>query len=70
MLDTRLLVSTSVVTTATSTASAFNGDDVLAWVMLAINVVTLLSNAGIAIYRKWRDRDKDKEDRGGDDHAD
>lgn len=59
MLDTRVLLTTSAVTTTVSTASAFNGEQVMAWVVLAINVITLISNAALAIYRKWRDRDKD-----------
>lgn len=59
MLETRALLTTSAVTTTVSTASAFSGDSVMAWVVLGINVITLISNAALAIYRKWRDRDKD-----------
>ena len=59
MFDTRVLMTTSAVTTTVSTASAFGGDNVMAWVVLAINVATLISNAALAIYKKWRDRDKD-----------
>ena len=59
----RTLLSVSAATTAVSTASAFSGEEIMAWVVLAINVVTLLSNAALAIYRKWRDRDKDKDDK-------
>lgn len=59
MFDTRVLMTTSAVTTTVSTASAFSGENVMAWVVLGINVVTLISNAALAIYRKWRDRDKD-----------
>lgn len=55
----------SAVSTTTSTVAAFNGDQIVAWVMLAINVITLISNAALAIYHKWRDRDKDKEDHDG-----
>jgi hypothetical protein len=31
----------------------------MAWTVLAINVLMLLSNAALAIYKNWRDRDKD-----------
>lgn len=61
MFDTRVLLTTSAVTTTVSTTSAFTGENVMAWVVLGINVVTLISNAALAIYRKWRDRDKDGE---------
>lgn len=63
MFDTRVLMTTSAVSTTVSSASAFSGENVMAWVVLGINVITLISNAALAIYRKWRDRDKDK---GGD----
>jgi hypothetical protein len=59
MFDKHILLTTSAVTTTVSTASAFSGDNVMAWVVLAINVLTLLSNAALAIYKNWRDRDKD-----------
>lgn len=58
-MDTRVLLTTSAVTTTVSTASAFNGQDVMAWVVLGINIITLISNAALSIYRKWRDRDKE-----------
>lgn len=51
----------SVMATATSTAATFNGDQIMAWVMLGINIVTLISNTALAIYRKWRDKNKDLE---------
>ena len=59
MFDKHILLTTSAVTTTVSSASAFSGDNVMAWVVLAINVLTLLSNAALAIYKNWRDRDKD-----------
>ena len=31
----------------------------MAWAMTIANVLILLSNTFIDIYRKWRDRDKD-----------
>lgn len=61
MIDNRICLAISGVATTASTASAFSGEDILAWVIFGINVITLLSNAGIAIYRKWRDRDADKD---------
>ena len=51
----------SAMATATSTAASFNGDQIMAWVMLGINIVTLISNTALAIYRKWRDKNKDLE---------
>lgn len=63
MFETRALLTTSAVTTTVSTASAFSGQDIMAWVVLGINVITLISNAALAIYRKWRDRDKDGDDK-------
>lgn len=59
MFDKHILLTTSAVTTTVSSASAFSGDKVMAWAVLAINVLTLLSNAALAIYKNWRDRDKD-----------
>lgn len=59
MFGMRLLLATSALTTTVSTTSAFSGDNVMAWAVLAINVVTLMSNAALAIYKNWRDRDKD-----------
>lgn len=59
MFDKHVLLTTSAVTTTISSASAFSGDNVMAWTVLAINVLTLLSNAALAIYKNWRDRDKD-----------
>jgi len=59
MFDKHILLTTSAVTTTVSSASAFSGDTVMAWTVLAINVLTLLSNAALAIYKNWRDRDKD-----------
>lgn len=61
MIDTRVILTASAAATTASSASAFSGDDVMAWVLLGINVITLLSNAALAIYRKWRDRDSDKD---------
>lgn len=52
----------SATASAGSVASAFAGDDIMAWVFLVINIITLLSNAGLSIYRKWRDRDDDRKE--------
>ena len=52
----------SALATATSTATAMaTGEGVISWVMTAINIAILISNAALSIYRTWRDRDKDKE---------
>lgn len=61
-MENTAIIMCSAVTAASSTVYAFDGNDVMAWVMLGINIVTLISNAALAIYRNWRDRDKDKED--------
>ena len=46
-----------------SIVSSFSGENIMAWVFLAINIATLVTNAAISIYRKIRDRDKDLEDK-------
>lgn len=51
----------SCLTAFASMFAVLNQENVMAWVMLAINVATLLTNCGISIYRKIRDRDKDLE---------
>lgn len=58
----------SVMATGTSVAAFFNGEALIGWVMLAINIATLITNCGISIYRKIRDRDKDLEEKKGEDH--
>lgn len=55
---TTLLVSAATATG--STIAAFNGDNVMAWVMLVLNIITLTSNTLLMVYRKWRDRNNDK----------
>lgn len=57
----------SCLTAFASVFAVFNQENVMAWVMLAINVATLITNCGISIYRKIRDRDKDLEERKGED---
>ena len=49
----------SCLTAFASMFAVLNQDNIMAWVMLVINVATLLTNCGISIYRKIRDRDKD-----------
>ena len=50
----------SVLATAAATTTAVtSGNTVMAWAMTIANVLILLSNTFIDIYRKWRDRDKD-----------
>lgn len=45
----------------TSTAAAvMSGNKILAYVTLAITILTTLSNFALETYRKWRDRDEDK----------
>lgn len=57
----------SCLTAFASVFAVFNQENVMAWVMLAINIATLITNCGISIYRKIRDRDKDLEERKGED---
>lgn len=45
---------------ASTTAAATLGSEIITWVTLGINVMVLISNALLDIYRKWRDRDSDK----------
>ncbi len=62
---------------AASTGAAIaSGNEILSYVMIAMNALILISNTLLDIYRKWRDRDKDKtettekkDDKGGDDGA-
>lgn len=51
-----ILSSTAAGTASIVTAAA--GENVMAWVMLFINIMILLSNAALEIYRNWRDKDK------------
>lgn len=59
-MDTTTTLLASAVTATGSTVAAFNGDSVMAWVMLVLNVITLTSNTLLMVYRKWRDRNDDK----------
>ena len=59
-MDTTTTLLTSAVTATGSTIAAFNGDNVMAWVMLVLNIITLTSNTLLTVYRKWRDRNDDK----------
>lgn len=58
-MDATTTLLTSAVTATTSTIAAFNGDNVMAWVMLVLNIITLTSNTLLMVYRKWRDRNND-----------
>lgn len=53
---TSILSSTAAGTASVVTAAA--GENVMAWVMLFINIMILISNAALEIYKKWRDKDK------------
>ena len=66
-MNTTTTLVTSAVTATGSTIAAFNGDNVMAWVMLVLNVITLTSNTLLTVYRKWRDRNDDKNDNDKDD---
>lgn len=57
------LPSISFLSAFASIFASFNGENIMAWVMLIINIATLATNAGISIYRKIRDRDKDLENK-------
>ena len=49
----------SVALTSASTAGAISGDSITMWVTTILNAIILISNTALAIYRAWRDRDKD-----------
>ena len=66
-MNTTTTLVTSAVTATGSTIAAFNGDNVMAWVMLVLNIITLTSNTILTVYRKWRDRNADKNDNDKDD---
>lgn len=59
MNETISTIVLSATATAGSVAASATGDNVMQWVMLGVNIVVLLSNTALSIYRKWRDRDKD-----------
>lgn len=59
MNETISTIVLSATATAGSVAASATGDTVMQWVMLGVNIVVLLSNTALSIYRKWRDRDKD-----------
>lgn len=65
-MDTTTTLLASAVTATGSTVAAFNGDNVMAWVMLVLNIITLTSNTLLTVYRKWRDRNDDKNTTGQD----
>ena len=54
-------ITASATAGAASVGAAWAGDNVMAWVMLGINIITLLSNLALEIYSKWRDKDKDED---------
>ena len=49
----------SAITATAGITATFQGDKVMSIAMVVINVITLLSNAALSVYRTWRDRDKD-----------
>lgn len=59
MNETISTIVLSATATAGSVAASATGDNVMQWVMLGVNIVVLLSNTALSIYRKWRDKDKD-----------
>ena len=67
-MDTTTTLLASAVTATGSTVAAFNGDNVMAWVMLVLNIITLTSNTLLTVYRKWRDRNDDKNSTGKDEN--
>lgn len=60
MDETISTIALSATAAAGSVAASATGDTVMQWVMLGVNILVLLSNTALSIYRKWRDRDKDK----------
>lgn len=60
MNETISTIALSATAAAGSVAASATGDNVMQWVMLGINIIVLLSNTALSIYRKWRDRDADK----------
>lgn len=59
MNETVSTIVLSATAAAGSVAASATGDNVMQWVMLGVNIVVLLSNTALSIYRKWRDKDKD-----------
>lgn len=59
MNETISTIVLSATATAGSVAASATGDNIMQWVMLGVNIVVLLSNTALSIYRKWRDKDKD-----------
>lgn len=57
-MEVGLLATNAVSSLVSVTTAAQAGNDVLFWVSIIVSAVTMLSNAALAIYRKWRDRDK------------
>ena len=51
-------MSAAMTAASTVTATAL-GNEIITYVTLGINVLILISNALLDVYRKWRDRDKD-----------
>lgn len=59
MNETISTIALSATAAAGSVAASATGDNIMQWVMLGVNIVVLLSNTALSIYRKWRDKDKD-----------
>ena len=57
-MEVGLLATNAISSLVSVTTAAQAGNDVLFWVSIIVSAVTMLSNAALAIYRKWRDRDK------------
>lgn len=67
MKETITTIALSTTATAGSVAASAIGDTVMQWVSLGINIAVLVTNCALSIYRKWRDRDKDPQERESDD---
>lgn len=61
MVETETTLISALATTG-SISAVFTGDTVMAWAMLAINILTLASNTALAIYRNWRNTLEGKEE--------
>ena len=56
-------MASAILTTASAATAVESGDPRIVGVTIAINAAILIANAAVEIYRKFRDRDKDLQDK-------
>ena len=58
-MNTSFIISSALLTAISVSSSVAEGNTILVWVTTVLNAIILISNTALAIYRSWRDKDKD-----------